>query len=252
MFDAEGRLLYVGKAKNLRARVSNYARPSGHSGRIARMIRETASMMFLTTRTETEALLDRPWRERVERLAARMTDLLPARPPASLLHGDLWAGNMLVRDGQLVAAPVATVGTGGDGDEGATHARAALEVAQACGLPVVVSSALDTSVGIRAGLALAAVVAVSNTVEAGSTIEIGPFKVELFHICHSIPDAVGLGITTPAGLVVHMSDFKFDHTPTDGRPADLSRLARWGRRTCSRCACPTAPRAARAWSMPSW
>ncbi len=57
MLDAESRVLYVGKARNLRARVSNYARPSGHSARIARMIRETASMMFLTTRTETEALL---------------------------------------------------------------------------------------------------------------------------------------------------------------------------------------------------
>jgi excinuclease ABC subunit C len=57
MLDAQARVLYVGKARNLRARVSNYARPSGHSGRIARMIRETASMMFLTTKTETEALL---------------------------------------------------------------------------------------------------------------------------------------------------------------------------------------------------
>ena len=57
MLDSESRVLYVGKARNLRARVSNYARPSGHSGRIARMIDNTASMMFLTTRTETEALL---------------------------------------------------------------------------------------------------------------------------------------------------------------------------------------------------
>ena len=57
MLDAEARVLYVGKARNLRARVSNYARPSGHSGRIARMIHQTAAMMFLTTRTETEALL---------------------------------------------------------------------------------------------------------------------------------------------------------------------------------------------------
>jgi excinuclease ABC subunit C len=57
MLDAESRVLYVGKARNLRARVSNYARPAGHSGRIARMISLTASMMFLTTRTETEALL---------------------------------------------------------------------------------------------------------------------------------------------------------------------------------------------------
>lgn len=57
MLDSESRVLYVGKARNLRARVSNYARPSGHSGRISRMISNTASMMFLTTRTETEALL---------------------------------------------------------------------------------------------------------------------------------------------------------------------------------------------------
>ncbi len=57
MLDAESRVLYVGKARSLKARVSNYARPSGHSARIARMISMTASMMFLTTKTETEALL---------------------------------------------------------------------------------------------------------------------------------------------------------------------------------------------------
>ncbi|MDG1066824.1 MAG: excinuclease ABC subunit UvrC, partial [Sulfitobacter sp.] len=57
MLDSESRVLYVGKARNLRARVSNYARPSGHSPRISRMIDNTAFMMFLTTKTETEALL---------------------------------------------------------------------------------------------------------------------------------------------------------------------------------------------------
>ena len=57
MLNAASEVLYVGKARNLKARVSNYARPSGHSGRIARMISETASMMFLSTRTELEALL---------------------------------------------------------------------------------------------------------------------------------------------------------------------------------------------------
>ncbi|NDW53987.1 excinuclease ABC subunit UvrC [Aliiroseovarius sp. PrR006] len=57
MLDAKGRVLYVGKARSLKKRVSNYAKPTGHSARIARMISQTASMMFLTTRTETEALL---------------------------------------------------------------------------------------------------------------------------------------------------------------------------------------------------
>jgi ribonuclease J len=67
--------------------------------------------------------------------------------------------------------------------------------------------------------------ALLNTVEAGDSVEIGSFKVEFFHICHSIPDSVGLAITTPAGLVVHMSDFKFDHTPVDGWPTDYAKLA---------------------------
>lgn len=57
MLDPEHNVLYVGKARHLKNRVSNYARPHGHSGRIARMISETSQMMFLTTRTETEALL---------------------------------------------------------------------------------------------------------------------------------------------------------------------------------------------------
>ena len=57
MLDNQSRVLYVGKARALKRRVANYAKPTGHSPRIARMIRDTASMMFLTTRTETEALL---------------------------------------------------------------------------------------------------------------------------------------------------------------------------------------------------
>jgi len=72
--------------------------------------------------------------------------------------------------------------------------------------------------------------AMLNTVEAGDSVEIGPFKVEFVHVCHSIPDAVSLGITTPAGLVVHMSDFKFDHTPVDGWPTDYAKLAEFSKR----------------------
>lgn len=69
-----------------------------------------------------------------------------------------------------------------------------------------------------------------NTVNAGDRIEIGPFAVEFFHVCHSIPDGVGLGITTPAGLIVHSGDFKFDHTPVDGWPTDYAKLAEFAGR----------------------
>ena len=57
MLDAAGAVLYVGKARNLKKRVAAYAKPTGHSARIGRMIAATASMMFLTTETEIEALL---------------------------------------------------------------------------------------------------------------------------------------------------------------------------------------------------
>jgi excinuclease ABC subunit C len=57
MLDPRGEVLYVGKARSLKRRVASYAKPTGHSPRIARMIASTASMMFLTTATETEALL---------------------------------------------------------------------------------------------------------------------------------------------------------------------------------------------------
>jgi ribonuclease J len=69
-----------------------------------------------------------------------------------------------------------------------------------------------------------------RTVEAGETIQINPFEVEFFHVCHSIPDGVGLGITTPAGLVVHSGDYKFDHTPVDGWPTDYAKLGEFSGR----------------------
>ena len=57
MIGESGDILYVGKARNLKKRVSNYAKPSGHENRIMRMINETRSMEFVVTETETEALL---------------------------------------------------------------------------------------------------------------------------------------------------------------------------------------------------
>ncbi len=69
-----------------------------------------------------------------------------------------------------------------------------------------------------------------HTYAPGDTVEVGPFIVEPYHVCHSIPDAVGLGITTPAGLIVHSGDFKFDHTPVDGWPTDYAKLAEFSGR----------------------
>jgi len=68
-----------------------------------------------------------------------------------------------------------------------------------------------------------------KTVEPGDREMVGGlFEVEFFHVCHSIPDAAGLAIRTPAGLVVHTGDFKFDYTPTWGEPPDFGALARFG------------------------
>jgi len=69
-----------------------------------------------------------------------------------------------------------------------------------------------------------------NTIQAGDNIALGPFRIEFFHVCHSIPDGVGLAIETPVGLVVHSGDFKFDYTPVDGKPPDFAKLAELGGR----------------------
>jgi ribonuclease J len=69
-----------------------------------------------------------------------------------------------------------------------------------------------------------------NTIHAGDKINVGPFGLEFFHVCHSIPDGVGLGIATPAGLIVHSGDFKFDHTPVDDWPTDYAKLAEFSGR----------------------
>ena len=69
-----------------------------------------------------------------------------------------------------------------------------------------------------------------NTVHAGESVTVGPFEVEFFHVCHSIPDSVGLGITCPDGLIVHTGDYKFDPTPVDGWPTDFSKLAEFSGR----------------------
>jgi ribonuclease J len=67
-----------------------------------------------------------------------------------------------------------------------------------------------------------------NDTRAGERIELGPFDIELVHMTHSIPDASAVAITTDLGTVLVTGDYKFDQTPVDGIPADISRLAELG------------------------
>ncbi len=69
-----------------------------------------------------------------------------------------------------------------------------------------------------------------HTITADDTLTLGCFTVEFFHICHSIPDAVGFIIHTPVGTVVHATDFKFDQQPVDGKLTDVAKLRAAGDR----------------------
>jgi ribonuclease J len=62
-------------------------------------------------------------------------------------------------------------------------------------------------------------------IEPGMPFTVGELRCDSYYVCHSIPDAVGLTIETPLGTVVHSGDWKFDHTPVDGRQTDFARLA---------------------------
>ena len=66
------------------------------------------------------------------------------------------------------------------------------------------------------------------SLEPGDEIDIGAFKVMPFRVGHSIPDAMGIALRTPVGTIVHTGDFKFDHTPVDGKLSDFAILARLG------------------------
>ncbi len=67
-----------------------------------------------------------------------------------------------------------------------------------------------------------------RTIQSGVKFSLGNFKIEPFSVCHSIPDAVGLVIYTPIGIVVHSGDFKIDYTPVDGKATELAKLAQLG------------------------
>lgn len=67
-----------------------------------------------------------------------------------------------------------------------------------------------------------------HTITEDSVLELGPFTVEFFHTCHSFPDSVGVSVKTPAGRVIHTSDYRFDPTPVDDKPTETAKLRHWG------------------------
>ena len=99
MIDAQGDVLYVGKAKNIRKRVTAYARPTGHDSRISRMIAATMSLEFVSTKTETEALLLEA--NLIKRLRPRFNVLLRDDKsfPYILITSDHWAPQILKHRG---------------------------------------------------------------------------------------------------------------------------------------------------------
>ncbi len=99
MIDAKGAVLYVGKAKNIKKRVTNYARPTAYDARIARMIAATVTMEFVTTKTETEALLLEA--NLIKRLRPRFNVLLRDDKsfPYILITSDHWAPQILKHRG---------------------------------------------------------------------------------------------------------------------------------------------------------
>jgi ribonuclease J len=68
-----------------------------------------------------------------------------------------------------------------------------------------------------------------NDLACGDPLELGPFEIELIHMTHSIPDATAVALTCELGTMLITGDYKFDQTPVDGKPADMTRLAELGR-----------------------
>jgi len=109
------------------------------------------------------------------------------------------------------------------------------------GLPYVLREVdVNEVIGTRLTLALvkskldehglAAVTALTEAEPGSDPIELGPFRIELIRMAHSIPDAAAIVIETPAGRVLHTGDWKLDHTPVDGLKTDVGALAELGNR----------------------
>ncbi len=69
-----------------------------------------------------------------------------------------------------------------------------------------------------------------HVIKSGDRVRAGVFKLEFMRVNHSIPDAIGMAIHTPVGLIVHTGDFKIDQTPVDGQVMELNRFAEYGDR----------------------
>lgn len=107
------------------------------------------------------------------------------------------------------------------------------------GLPWVMRRLGEEAVGRVFGRKLTAAMARSKLdehdlrtsieeIEPGQVAQAGPFEIELIHLTHSIPDAAAVALTCPLGTILFTGDYRFDQTPVDGNPSDISRLARLG------------------------
>jgi len=111
------------------------------------------------------------------------------------------------------------------------HVGATQHVVQAFpGVPIYATPLTAGLIGLKLQEAQVQGSTKINVFQAGDTIKVGPFSIESFHVTHSIPDCVGLGINTPFGLVVHSGDYKFDNTPVDGKKPDYAKLAEFSKR----------------------
>jgi ribonuclease J len=111
------------------------------------------------------------------------------------------------------------------------HVGALPYVLREIGSPPVIYGGLLTIGMVRSKLDEHKLADTANLQElpAGEKVQRGPFGLELIHLAHSIPDMRGVLITTELGSMLMTGDYKFDQTPVDGRPADVSRLAELGK-----------------------
>lgn len=110
------------------------------------------------------------------------------------------------------------------------HIGAIPYVYEKIGSPIIYSSALSLGL-VRSKLeefGLDKSARLETLLPGSAPLQLGCFKVTSFRLTHSIPQAMGFAIETPEGLLIMTGDFKFDHTPADGRPADFSALAMLG------------------------